>query len=659
MQTGVPPPVTNAPVLKGAWGARAATSAATEPPQKAPQPKPEDNAKPPEPNPLDVGVMSRSDPTPSGLTATETKPIRTTVPASGNVWATKGSAHLIQAEKPKPPAPVVPQPEPVPEALPTPALTEPALESGLPSAVTSANAWGKPTAPEPLSVPIEIPPASPLVTKTLPVPPVTPLEEEPVMAPQPPSPAAPVNGLNMGHWETGDGDDSQNLDFGFGSFGADAMDTAGTSKNVPAATPAAPKNETGPDASQPSASPARPPPGLSLGGMPPMPESAVMVHELENKMESATLDNKKQQVEPTLQSKQISATLPTQPNGPMPGQALPSVGGITTQQTYNQYGTMAGVYNYSAAAAAAAGNAFVGIQGAPVLPGGVLPQQPGKPQGGGITQPSVAGQPVPQQGLYGTQPQPAPSSGNAGGTNSASTTETAPAPTPAGIPPGMPGAIPYANPALAHYGQQQFYMGQQGIGYNYGYGFGGVAQGGYGYQQVMGQSQGYPHYDDQSHQATSHHSGGTGGYQKSSGGAYRGGRNNHHSNNQYQNQYNPQQHGGYSGQPYGMGYHQEHFNQRGGYGPGGMADHYGMQQGSGNYQNGGGFQDDDQQKGKKGGRANGTQNSSLQQGPPSQLGGQQTFGLQSQGSEPTPSTAGGWSNQSGGWSGGAPSWQGN
>ena len=52
---------------------------------------------------------------------------------------------------------------------------------------------------------------------------------------------------------------------------------------------------------------------------------------------------------------------------------------------------------------------------------------------------------------------------------------------------------------------------QAGIGYNYGYGaqFGGVAQGGYGYQQVMGQSQGFgaPHsYDDHSQQASSHHS---------------------------------------------------------------------------------------------------------------------------------------------------------
>jgi hypothetical protein len=469
----------------------------------------------------------------------------------------------------------------------------------------------------------------------------------------------------------GDGDDSQNLDFGFGSFGADndAIDTS--------ASPAAPKDAA--EAAAAAVSPARPPPGLSLRGMPPMPESAVMVHELENKMESASLNSapKQDQAEPGLQNKPISSTLPTQPTHQHPetaahgAQVLPS--GISAQPNYNQYGAMAGMYNYNAAAA---GNGFVGIQAAPVLAGGVVPQHPGKPQAGGITQQSLnpnAPQTMPQQGLYGTQPPPVPSSGNAVGIESATTDAAA-----AGIPPGMPGAIPYANPALAaaHYGQHQFYMGQHqaGIGYNYGYGqFGGVAQGGFGYQQVMGQSQGYgaPHYDDQSHQATSHHSGGSGGYQKTSGN-YRG-RNNHHTNNQYQNQYNPQQHGGYGGQPYGMGYHGDHFNQqRGGY-PGGMGDPYGMQQqGSGNYQSGGihsgGFQDDDHQKGKKGGRGNTSHNSTLQQfqqqqqqgGPPHQLGGQQPFGAQGQGSESTPSTGagGGWSNQAGGWSGGAPSWQG-
>merc|ERR1712087_1068957 len=162
----------------------------------------------------------------------------------------------------------------------------------------------------------------------------------------------------------------------------------------------------------------------------------------------------------------------------------------------------------------------------------------------------------------------------------------------------------------------------------------------------MGQSQGYgaPHYDDQSHQANSHHSGGSGGYQKNSGGGYRA-RNSHHNNNQYQNQYNPQ-HGGYGGQPYGMGYHGQ-----------GMTDPYAaMQQ---HQQHVGGFQEDDHQKGRKGRGNNSSLNQQFQNGPP-QLGGQgQSFGLQGQqqqvgGIESAPSS-GGWSNQAagGGWSGSA------
>jgi len=395
-------------------------------------------------------------------------------------------------------------------------------------------------------------------------------------------------------------------------------------------------------------SPARPPPGLSLGGMPPMPD-AVMVHELENKMENATLTTQK------MEKTEGKPSLQQESNVPAP--VLPSAG--ITQQNYNQYG-MAGIYNYNAA-----GSGFVGMHApaGPVLAGGVVPQQHGKPQVGGISGPSVtpsAPQSVPQQGLYGSQPPAAPTSGNTSGGESA-TADNAAATN--GIPPGMPGAMPYANPAL-HYGQHQFYMGQHqgGIGYNYAYGqFGGVAQGGFGYQQVMGQSQGYgaPHYEDQSHQANNHHSGGSGGYQKGSGGGYRG-RNSHHNNNQYQNQYNPQ-HGGYGGQPYGMGY-QDHFNQRGGYGPGGMGDPYGMQQGSGSYQSSAGqssghLQDDDQ-KAKKTSRGNNTANNGTlqfqQQAPP---GG---IALQGQASESSVGGAGGWSNQAGGWSGGvAPAWPGN
>jgi len=650
-QPAATPPVTTAKAPKGAWGARAAAaaSASSEPLKKAPQPKPEDIASPPETNPLEVGIVSQNDPTPSGLTGPlDSKPLRPAVPSSGNVWAIRGSAHIIRAEKPKPPAPVpapAAPPKPMEPEPPTPPpAVETALESGLPPAVTSG-AWGKGA---PGSQPAEMPP--PPVESSV-IPPVTSVGQSVPVSPEPaaPVPPPPANVLNMGHWETGDNDDAQNLDFGFGSFGADndAIDVTSS-----AAVPDI-------DAHAASVSPARPPPGLSLGVMPPMPD-AVMVHELEGKMESASLNSapKKDQAE----GKPISSALQSPPPGhggqsAAPAPVLPS-NGVTPN--YNQYG-MAGMYNYNAAA----GNGFVGIHNptGPVLAGGGVPQQHGKPQVGGIAGPSAnvpsAPQTVPQQGLYGSQPPAAPATGNATGTGSASAGESTPAPAASGIPPGMPGAIPYANPAL-HYGQHQFYMGQHqgGIGYNYAaYGqFGGVAQGGFGYQQVMGQSQGYgqPHYDDQSHQANSHHSGGSGGYQKNSGGGYRG-RNSHHNNNQYQNQYNPQ-HGGYGGQPYPMGYG-DHFNQRGGYGPG-MGDPYGMQQqGSGSYQSRGNFQDDDQQKGKKGG---GRGNNSLDQmAPPPNLGSQQGFGLQGQGSESTPSTsAGGWSNQAGWSGGGAPSWQG-
>jgi hypothetical protein len=669
-QGSVPAPL---PTLKGAWGARAVTAPAApvEPPRKAPQPKPTDTAPPPAENPLEVRIATHHDPTPAGVNPPVEMPIKAAVPRSGNVWATKGSAHLIQAEKPvPPPAPVAPiapiapiapkavEPEPLaPVAAPLP--EEPTLETGLTSGLPpTTSAWGTQSAPDPVRTPIEMPP-SPQVISMEETP--TPVSPVPVAAPQPPSPAKPVNVLNMGHWETGDGDDSQALDFGFGSFGADndVGDTAavpGTQKESVSAAAAA------------SVSPARPPPGLSIGGMPPMPANAVLVHELENKLESTSLGApvNNDQAAP-IQDKGIASTLPSQPDQ-MPTGAQ-AAAPVLPGQNYNQYG-MPGMYNYGAGAA---GNGFVGIQTGPVLAGGMVPNQPGKPQHpGGLGQPNAGGPPGVPQGLYGSQPPSAPSSGNAG-SDPADNASVQP-----GMPPGMPGAIPYANPAL-YYGQHQFHMGQHqgGIGYNYGYGaqFGGVAQGGFGYQQgMMGQHGGYggPNYDDQGHhQGNTHHSGGAGGYQKNTGGGYRGRNAHHNNNNQYQAQYNPQQHGAYGGQPYGMGYHGDQFNQRGGYGPGGMSDPYAMQQqGSGNYPSGGmggGFQDDDQQKGKKGGGHRGNNNSSLQQnfqqGPPQQLGGQQPFGLQGQGSESTPSTGaggggGGWSNQGGGWSGGAPSWQG-
>jgi len=443
--------------------------------------------------------------------------------------------------------------------------------------------------------------------------------------------------LNMGRWDTGGGDDSDNINFGFGSFGAVSSSDAKTNDIVQQVVkePALPTAPT----TTATVSPARPPPGLSIGGMPPMPASAVMVHELENKLESTSLNAKK--------------TTAAEP-GPAPGMQAPQpMTAMLNQQTSYQQQlhqqVMPGMYNYNGAGAGFVG----GMQ--PVLAG--MPQQPGKPGIGGQTPGSL-----PQQGLYGNQGPQSSAAGNSSRADSStndSATATTGAPTTAGVPPGMPSTIPYANPAL-HYGgqhaQHQFYaMGghqQQGIGYNYGYAghaqqFGGAVQGGFGYPQMMGQSGGYgaSHYDDQGHHGNSHNSG-SGGYQNKSGGGgggYRG-----RNNNQYQNQYNPQQHGGYGGQPYGMGYHGQ-----------GMTDPYAAMQ---HQQHVGGFQDDDHQKGRKGRSGNNL-------GGPPQLGGQgQSFGLQGQqqqqagGIESAPSS-GGWSNQAagGGWSGSAAQsggWQG-
>jgi len=305
----------------------------------------------------------------------------------------------------------------------------------------------------------------------------------------------------------------------------------------------------------------------------------------------------------------------------------------------------------------------------------VLPQQPKQqqqqPQNINTQQQpapvqNAGPQTLPQQqgGIYGAPSTSTPTENvNATGTDAS---------TP-GIPPGMPGGMPY-NPQL-FYSQQHYQMGQHpgSVGYGYGYGaqFNGV-QGGFGYQQVMGQGGYGQHYDDQSQHhgnISSHHSGNNhqGGYNKNNGGGYRG-RGSHHNNHhgQYQNQYNPQAHAGYAAQPYSMGYDINHFNQqRGGYGPGNM-DPYGMQ--SSGYQSGaGGFanQDEDQQhvkgKGKSGNNRNFSgSNPNVQQysQAPQQQGGQtqdqqQPFGLSDVGHAPG-ATSGGWSNPN--W--GQPSWQG-
>lgn len=709
-RVGVPKPVTNAPVLKGAWGkslggqpATPATPASPEKPAAQAQQPVSAAPQPPKKEPVapvEVGVVTKNDPTPAGLSTSGGQPAA----PGGNVWATKGSAHLIRAEKPKPPAPapmapapaapVVQPPTPVKSDLPEPVVEEApttaaiaesvsTLETGLPPAVMaspSSNAWGKDSASSVKDIP-----SSPEAVAI--APPIPSVVEEPVAAPKPPAAAAskpprpaPTNVLNMGHWETGDADDSTNLDFGFGSFGTEEAAQDSTPAAPPAAVAAA------------NASPARPPPGLSIGGMPPMPANAVLVHELEHSLENTNLNASKSEQQASVpQDKPVTNPLPPQPNAQGPGvPAAAAAPVLPGQPNYNQQYGM-GMYNYNAAAAA--GSGFVGVHApaGPFLGGvGVIPQQQQLPKAGGISpQPGATpggppGQSLPHGGLYGHHAGvpaagTAPDAGNATADTSANATANAGAPGGPGMPPGMPGMPPY-NPAL-YYGQQQFLHGQhqQGMGYNYGYGaqFGGV-QGGFGYQQQhMGQTGGYgaPHYGDDQHQqgpphqGNSHGHGGSGGYQKNSGGGYRG-RNNHHNNNQYQNQYNPQQHGGYGQQPYGMGYQHDQYNQqRGGYGHN-MGDPYGMQQQQ-QQGAGGGFQDDADQnnKGRRGGgnsRNNNNNGSNNNNGLPQFQGGpisggqQQPFGLQGQNDSAQTGTtggAGGWSNnsnnQAGGWSGGA------
>merc|ERR1712232_227096 len=111
----------------------------------------------------------------------------------------------------------------------------------------------------------------------------------------PTSKPPPTNVLNMGHWETGDNDDIQNLDFGFGSFGAEnetpsvgeTTMSGSSGTNINQNTVENVKETQTTSAAPPAVSPARPPPGLSIA--PPLPANAVLVSDLESKLESASL----------------------------------------------------------------------------------------------------------------------------------------------------------------------------------------------------------------------------------------------------------------------------------------------------------------------------------------------------------------------------------
>ncbi len=617
LPNGVPTPA-EPPALHGAWG--------------QPSPAPAIAPKTVIPSPI-MAIESHENPVETSVAAPPVPrpPAQAPLRSSGNVWATKGSAHLIKAEhSPKlpsvaPPTPPVAIPRtqlaaraapPTPEPAPAPS----ALESGLPASVNGANinaAGWNPTVETSHLDSLGSPMAQTNVPETEP-----PKPEPSVVSQKVPR----TNVLNMGRWETTDSDENQNLDFTFGSFGTENEVQVVGETNMNNNTSGLENSKDNSASGPPSASPARPPPGLSIGGVPQVPPNAVLVSDLESKLEGTSLGhNAAESARGHMDTNSMHAMPPGVPYPAVTAaHLLPQTGGMA--QNYNNAYGMAGMYNYNA------NNGF--MHGAQVLPAVIPP----KAQAGLTGQPTSAPQ---MGGLHGAPAQAA--TGNDINANAGD----------ASMPPGMPNMAPY-NPAL-YYGQQQYQMGpSHGVGgYGYGYGaqFGGAVQGGFGYQQgMMGQTGGYPPYDDQQQQQT----GAAGGYQKNNAGGYRG-----RGGNQYQNQYQPQ--GGYGGQPYGMGYN-DHFNQRGGYGPGNM-EHYGMQQAGSTFAQNQSFQnDDDHHKGGKkgGGRSNGSFQQQQQQQHGHQLGGQQqqqqphqSFGLQ--GDSNSNSNAG-WSNQAGGW--GGPSWQG-
>jgi hypothetical protein len=157
---------------------------------------------------------------------------------------------------------------------------------------------------------------------SLPVQPIQPVLEETLPPSQPE--AAKPSVLNMGHWD-GDDQDDDELDFGFGGFGNDKEE-----KSAP--VPAAQELPTAAN----HASPARPPPGLS---MPPMPAGAMLVHELENKLENTTLGQPALNQDEKAEPKDASA----------PSNSQPQSFGDQNASNYpmNQYGAYGGMGMYN------------------------------------------------------------------------------------------------------------------------------------------------------------------------------------------------------------------------------------------------------------------------------------------------------------------------
>jgi len=593
------------------------------------------------------------DPTPSGMPSPDAL---SAPPVS--VWGSKGGAGLIQRLKnpvpvaPPSPIPLEPEfvesePEPelvreeeesslpmpeeqlLPEPEREPEITEPeetlvkessfgvSLESVLPPSVNGANinasGWEPILDPTDSSsqqqqqAPVDIPVVAISAVPSMPEPelislptPIAAAVPTPPAIPTPLPPSAPVevkpsSVLNMGHWETGDGDDD--LDFGFGSFGADAD----VISEAPA--PVVPVSATAPPASAAThASPARPPPGLS---MPPMPANAMLVHELENKLEHTGLGPKVDST-PVVSEK---ASVPSSQSQP-----FNAVSQLTSQMNppgMSQYAGM-GMYNM---APAGVPNGLGSMPGQfPLDATANTQQQPSAQQNDSRPghPPSQLNQATQQQQVpYGIQPNATSATTTTAATPSTEAPSAvvagAPGATAPGMPPGMP-SMQYPNPAYMYaagvpgqfnqmghpaYGMQAAYGYGQQFAPQGGHQFGGYNQGLMG-QQQQGQGYGAPsHYDDQRgapRGGRDNHQGGGGGYNKGGrggGGGYRGNRNNNqHHNNQQQHQSQQQGYGnnyqtnpnigGYGASPYNMGY-----GHGGGYGnpagPSGM-DHYGMQQ---------------------------------------------------------------------------------
>ena len=700
MEPGVPAPVSNVPAPKGVWGGQSFAAAAaapaaptaTEPQASVPEPaqqqellpqvEPEDEVQ------IDLGgptanIISSEDPTPSGIAA----PLAPPAVSSGNVWGSKGGAHLIQTIKtPIPaPAPVVPEivdelepepiepeeeqlhvveeppmpePEPEPVADPEQPLVKEStfgvgLDSVLPPSVNGANinasGW-EPILDDPsqqpsvdISQPLPVGPISVGTTPSMPVPePVSlpqPVESTPpVVAPlAPAAKVKPSSVLNMGHWEQ-DGDDDA-LDFGFGSFAPETDNEPAAAASAPVALATEPLSST---AGAPHASPARPPPGLS---MPPMPANAMLVHELEGKLENTTLGSNSV-------SEKTAATAQSSASSSQP-QSFNTVNELTGQMNppgMSQYGAM-GMY----------GIAPPGVPGIGSMPPGQFPlggntqqQQPTSQQSDSrpgsspnLNQASQQ-QPVP----YGMQ-QTTSSATNNNSANDSSTPSAAPN-TNAGMPPGMPSMYQQPNPAYLYppgqfnqmghpaYGMQAAAYGAYGAGGQFGHppqGPGGP-QFGYGAHQGGGSGYGAPsHYDERGQGGQGGRGGGNtrdshGG--RGGRGGYRGNRN-HHQQNQYGNQ------GGYGGNPGGYGGYGAMYG--GGYGnpgPSGM-DHYGgMQQ-----------QQQQQQQGGYGGFSHQDNPNKKSSGPGGQQGGfqQQSHLAHQQQPLPLQGTSTDTASGSGGWPG--------